>query len=151
MSLAIPPLLLTGIFILLMAAASWLLPQFTVVLPANDLFALIFIVAGTGFCAVAIVIFRQAKTTANPMKPEQTSQLITNGVYRVSRNPMYVGFLFLIISWGVHSTNLLNLLIFPPLFVAYMNRFQIAPEEEALRQKFGKDFNSYCSAVRRWL
>lgn len=151
MYLTIPPLLLTGLFILLMLVLTWLLPQFSIALPAKNLFASGFAIVGTGFCSLAIVLFRHAKTTANPMKPEETSRLVASGVYRVSRNPMYVGFLFFLIAGAWYSTHLLNLFVLPPLFILYMNKFQIIPEEKALSLKFGETFNSYRGSVRRWL
>lgn len=74
-----------------------------------------------------------------------------NGIYRVSRNPMYLGFVLLLIAWGVYLAHALAVLLVPPTFVVYLNRYQIAPEEEALGQLFGEDFLSYKNTVGRWL
>jgi protein-S-isoprenylcysteine O-methyltransferase Ste14 len=75
---------------------------------------------------------------------------VTTGVYRFTRNPMYLGFLLALIAWGIFLGNIVSALM-PLLFVAYMNRFQISPEERALRARFGAPYVAYQSSVRRWL
>lgn len=94
--------------------------------------------------------FQKAKTTFNPMTPDDASSVVTSGVYRVSRNPMYVGFLLLLIGWAIWLSHPLPFFLLP-VFVLYMNRFQILPEERALSAKFGKAYDSYQQGVRRWL
>lgn len=76
--------------------------------------------------------------------------MVTSGVYRVSRNPMYLGFLLALAWWVVFLSHLLAFALLP-LFMWYMNRFQIVPEERALAAKFGSEFTEYSRAVRRWL
>lgn len=94
--------------------------------------------------------FRKARTTVNPLKPETASALVSSGVYRYTRNPMYLGFAIVLIAWSIF-------LAWPPAllgvlgFVMYMNIFQIGPEERALASLFGREFTQYCSQVRRWL
>ncbi|HSB48970.1 MAG TPA: isoprenylcysteine carboxylmethyltransferase family protein, partial [Burkholderiales bacterium] len=103
----------------------------------------IFVIAGT-------ISFALARTTINPMKPETTSSLVRSGVYGISRNPMYVGLLFVLAGWAAYLASawaLLGLVAFVP----YMNRFQIAPEERALSALFGTEYTAYASKVRRWL
>lgn len=102
----------------------------------------------TGLAAVAR--FRRAGTTVNPVDPGQASQVVTNGVYRFSRNPMYLGLLLLLTAWALWLANLATLPVLPG-FVLYMNRFQIQPEERFLALKFGEDFHRYRESVRRWL
>ena len=94
--------------------------------------------------------FRRAKTTVNPMKPDSASSLVVSGIYDLTRNPMYLGFLVILVGWAFFLSNALGF-IFLPLFVLYMNRFQIEPEERALASVFGEAFASYRSRVRRWL
>ena len=84
------------------------------------------------------------------MKPEGTSSLVTSGIYRFTRNPMYVGLLFVLIAWAVFLSTPW-LVIGPFVFVLYMNRFQIEPEERVLFRLFGTAFATYKGAVRRWL
>jgi protein-S-isoprenylcysteine O-methyltransferase Ste14 len=76
--------------------------------------------------------------------------MVTSGVYGVSRNPMYVGFLLVLIGWAAFLSHALAFALLP-LFVAYMNRFQIEPEERALSAKFGGQFQEYRRSVRRWV
>jgi protein-S-isoprenylcysteine O-methyltransferase Ste14 len=63
---------------------------------------------------------------------------------------MYLGFAAILVGWGIYLSNALSLVLLP-LFVLYMNRFQIGPEEEALRSLFGREFDAYAGRVRRWL
>ena len=100
--------------------------------------------------AIAIGQFIKAKTTINPMKPDATEKLVIKGLYRISRNPMYLGVLLLLLAWAAYLHNVLSLA--PPLlFVLTMTLFQIKPEEKALHQKFGADYEAYCRRVRRWI
>ena len=94
--------------------------------------------------------FQKAKTTFNPMTPDAASSVVTSGIYHVSRNPMYVGFLLLLTTWAIFLSHPLPFL-FLPVFVTYMNRFQISPEERALSAKFGEEYDAYKRSVRRWL
>jgi protein-S-isoprenylcysteine O-methyltransferase Ste14 len=106
--------------------------------------------AGGGIALSGAISFRRAGTTVNPMKPEKTSSLVTTGIYRVTRNPMYVGDLFVIVAWAVFLSAPWTL-VGPLAFVLYMNRFQIAPEERVLSAMFGTDYSTYKARVRRWL
>lgn len=87
----------------------------------------------------------------NPTKPDHASVLITAGIYGISRNPMYLGFLALLIGWSMYLANAVALILVPIGFVAYMDHFQIAPEERALQSLFGDAYTSYARRVRRWL
>ena len=94
--------------------------------------------------------FRRTGTTMSPLRPDTASSLVTNGVYRISRNPMYAGFLLILCGWGCYLANLYAL-AGPVIFVLYMNRFQIHPEERALTRLFGQEYEAYRRLVRRWL
>jgi protein-S-isoprenylcysteine O-methyltransferase Ste14 len=94
--------------------------------------------------------FRRAGTTSNPMQPAKASALVTGGIYRRTRNPMYVSLLLLLVAWAVFLASGWALLG-PPAFVLYIGRFQIAPEEQALSARFGADYAAYKSRGRRWL
>jgi len=89
-------------------------------------------------------------TTVNPMKPESSSALVRSGIYAWSRNPMYVGFLLILIAWAILLSNA-TAFVFLPGFLLYMNRFQIEPEERALFSTFGQHFTAYAARVRRWI
>ncbi|MES2562824.1 MAG: isoprenylcysteine carboxylmethyltransferase family protein [Pseudomonadota bacterium] len=112
--------------------------------------ALMLALAGIGLSAAGVISFHRAKTTVNPMKPESTSALICSGIYSITRNPMYLGVLTVLIAWAVLLSSAWALLG-PLAFVLYINRFQIAPEEQVLSDKFGADYSAYKSRVRRWL
>ena len=105
---------------------------------------------GVSFSLAGVISFRRAGTTVNPMKPETTSSLVCSGIYRVSRNPMYVGLLFILVAWAVFLSSAWALLG-PLAFVLYINRFQITPEERMLSAMFGAGYSAYKSSVRRWL
>ncbi|MBL3824269.1 MULTISPECIES: methyltransferase family protein [unclassified Marinobacter] len=105
---------------------------------------------GALFALAGVLAFRSSKTTVDPRKPESSSALVNSGVYRFSRNPMYVGFGLWLLAWGAFLASAWAL-IGVIVFVLYMNRFQIAPEERALRELFGEEFREYERRVRRWL
>jgi protein-S-isoprenylcysteine O-methyltransferase Ste14 len=111
---------------------------------------LVLLVVGGAFGAAGIQAFRRARTTIHPHRPENAARLVTRGLYRISRNPMYLGLLLILTAWAMALSNILAFLG-PPLFVAGMNRLQIGPEERILRDKFGAAFDDYCRSVRRWL
>ena len=97
-----------------------------------------------------ILAFYRQSTTINPHKPEHTEVLVTGGIYRCSRNPMYLGLLLVLAAVGLYLGNPATAVVLP-LFVWYMNRFQIKPEEQVMEQKFGADYTRYRSQVRRWI
>ena len=150
LELKVPPLAV-GV---LLAALMWLVsrgvPALTFVFPSRKLLALSFTIAGVIVILVAVASFRRAKTTINPMDPASSSSLVLSGIYKFSRNPMYLGFLLALFGWAVFLSNALAF-VFLPAFIFYMNRFQIEPEEKALAGKFGQEFVDYKSRVRRWL
>ena len=112
--------------------------------------ALAFVIVGQSIAIAGVVEFRRAKTTINPIKASSASSLVTGGIYRYTRNPMYVGMLLTILGWAAYLSNPLTLL-FAPAFVLYMNRFQIKPEERVLTTLFGAPYAAYTGRVRRWI
>jgi protein-S-isoprenylcysteine O-methyltransferase Ste14 len=112
--------------------------------------ALVFIAALAMWALAGVAEFRRARTTVNPTTPQASSSVVDSGIYRRSRNPMYLGFLLALAGWAIQLGHLAALPVLPA-FVLYMNRFQIAPEERALRAKFGAPYAEYTRRVRRWL
>ncbi|NIB41928.1 isoprenylcysteine carboxylmethyltransferase family protein [Pseudomaricurvus alkylphenolicus] len=110
----------------------------------------LFLVLGLAFPLAGAISFRRARTTVNPLQPDAASTLVTSGIYRVTRNPMYVGFVLLLLSWATYLSSPVTLLL-PLLYASYIQRFQIRPEEKALQQIFGKTFAQYRKEVRRWI
>ncbi|WP_339837716.1 isoprenylcysteine carboxylmethyltransferase family protein [uncultured Maribacter sp.] len=98
---------------------------------------------------LALFQFYKAKTTVDPTKPDKASNLVINGVFKFSRNPMYLAMLLVLLGLGIVLGNAFNMLI-AAAFVGYMNRFQIIPEERVLLDKFGRSYKEYCTLTRRW-
>ena len=105
---------------------------------------------GLFFGLAGVKLFRHFDTTVNPVHPEQASKLVTTGVYQHSRNPMYVGLLCCLLTWAFYLQALSAFMVVP-LFIGYMNQFQIKPEEAVLTRLFGQAYQDYCQRVRRWL
>jgi protein-S-isoprenylcysteine O-methyltransferase Ste14 len=150
LDLKVPPLALVFLVATLMWLVTWAIPTFGFKLPARTLVSVSVAVAGMVITGLGVASFRRAKTTVNPMKPASSSTLVVSGIYKITRNPMYLGFLLGLIGWAMFLSNALAFVLLPA-FVVYMNRFQIEPEEKALGVLFGKQFVAYSSRVRRWL
>ena len=139
---------------LLIAGSMWGISLIAPVLEVPALMRVVVAVtialAGVGVSLAGVIAFRRARTTVNPMKPETTSSLVCSGIYRATRNPMYVGVLFVLVAWAVFLSSAWTLLG-PLVFMLYINRFQIEPEERVLLAMFGADYSAYKSKVRRWL
>lgn len=146
----IPPPVVGLVFMGLSAALSYGFPALTVEFSYS--FSVIFclVCLGFGFPIAGSLAFNRSKTTVNPLQPEQASSLVTSGVFRVSRNPMYVGMALLLLAWAFYLTSLAGLFGFVG-FILYIDRFQIQVEERALYKLFGNDFVTYKNQVRRWL
>lgn len=133
-----------------MWVVAWAAPAFGFAFPARVISAMGVVFIGIAIAGTGVFSFSRAKTTVNPMKPDSSSALVVSGIYRLTRNPMYLGILLLLIGWGIFLSNALAFLVLPG-FVLYMNRFQIEPEERALTRLFGQAFVTYRSQVRRWI
>ncbi len=132
----------------------WLLSQAGAPLVVDDMVrygvAAVLVATGLGFDVLGLLAFRAARTTVNPLHPEKASALVSAGVYRVTRNPMYVGMLCLLLAWAAFLATP-AVLVGPLLFVLYITRFQIIPEERILRERFGEPYVEYMKQVRRWI
>lgn len=148
--LLIPPPLVMLLVGLMMWMVSRGFPALTLAWLQNTMIAYAFALLGLVISVVSMVAFRRARTTMDPKHPASTSSLISSGIYRHSRNPMYLGVLLVLAGWAIYLGNVLSM---PGLivFIAYITRFQIIPEERLLSQKFGVAFDSYKNKVRRWL
>ncbi len=146
----VPPLLVAGLIALLMGLAASRLPGIELAWTALLTFALPVLLLGLGVCLAGVVSFRRARTTVNPLQPQQASALVEAGIYQYSRNPMYLGFAIILSAWALALASPLTLLGVVA-FLLYMNRFQIEPEERALESLFGESFVRYRARVRRWI
>lgn len=146
----VPPVALAMAFGLIMWSGSALAPAFQVQIPLKTTVARMIGLLGVLIAVSGVREFKRAKTTVNPTKPQSSSSLVTTGIYRRTRNPMYLGFLLILIGWAIAIANPVAFVVLPG-FVVYMNRFQIKPEERALTSVFGDDFKAYCIEARRWI
>jgi len=111
---------------------------------------ILLLVLGLAILISAVRLFRKDKTTVNPLSPEQATKLVTDGIFKYSRNPMYLGMVFILSSMAVFF-NLIGGIILIALFCVYITKFQIIPEERAMSNLFSQDFNKYKQATRRWI
>jgi len=150
LDLKVPPLLAWLAFAAAMSGVAGVTPGISYSLPPRLALALPLALFAVGvLIAVAgVVAFRSRGTTMNPLTPGASSAVVSSGIYRVSRNPMYLGFLVALAGWALYLSNAgAGLLL--PVFLAYLTQFQIKPEERALLAKFGPEFARYMARVRR--
>ena len=150
LALKVPPALLMLIFGGLMWLTDRMLPETRLLFSGHLVLTALITVLAVGCVLAGIVGFRLARTTVDPLHPERASSVVTNGIYRWTRNPMYLGFGLLLLAFAVKLSNPI-VLVWLPVFVWYMNRFQIVPEEQALERLFGDQYRHYCQHVRRWI
>lgn len=105
---------------------------------------------GLSSAIMGVAQFKKAQTTPNPQALEKVSSMVTSGIYQYSRNPMYVGLVLVLFSWAFYLSHFLAFVLLP-VFIFYITRFQIQPEEKMLTKKFGQAYQNYCSTVRRWI
>ena len=150
LELKVPPVAVVILVAALMGLAAWRVPEMRYDLSSRLQIAGGLALVGMIVTLVGVATFKRAGTTVNPMKPETSSSLVTTGIYRLTRNPMYLGFLLVLLGWAAYLSNSLVVVLIP-VFVLYMNLFQIKPEERALASRFGPEFAAYKSRVRRWI
>ncbi|WP_447603523.1 methyltransferase family protein [Nitrospira sp. Nam80] len=150
LELKVPPAALVVILALAMWFGARLAPSFSFSFPRQSWVISALAAAGALITLLGVVAFRRARTTVDPRYPTKSVALVRVGIYRFSRNPMYVGFLLMLAAWATYVSNLLAFLALP-VFLVYMTRFQIIPEEQVLRTTFGRSFVEYERSVRRWL
>ncbi len=149
LELKIPPPLLMLFFATAMYMLDILLPNNSQT-SFHTAFAIALLIFGVSFALSGIYSFRQVKTTAHPSKPERASSLVTSGVYKITRNPMYLGLFCVLMAWAIILGNVYTFIV-PFIFAFYISRFQIMPEERALEGIFGDAFTAYKQKVRRWI
>jgi protein-S-isoprenylcysteine O-methyltransferase Ste14 len=144
----IPP----PIVLLLTGGIMWLLSRFgpRLVFAGRVPLGVAIVVAGVIVAAMGVRAFRRAGTTINPVDLTRSTTLVTSGIYRVTRNPMYLGMVVLLLGVAVLLAAPVTLLACVA-FVLFINRFQIVPEERVLRERFGESYSKYAEKVRRWI
>jgi protein-S-isoprenylcysteine O-methyltransferase Ste14 len=150
LELKVPP----PVIALLIGVAMWFAsrggPSVELALPVRALLFAGIALAGGATAFAGASEFKRARTTVNPFKPQNTSTLVTSGVYRLTRNPMYLGLLLVVFGWVAFLCSA-SALAGPVALVACISRLQIVPEERALSAKFGAEYTDYVARVRRWI
>jgi len=144
-----PPLVAVAIAAGMWVLARWL-PLFRFSLPSPALIGLAVASVGGVVSAAGVREFRRLKTTVDPLRPERASSVVGTGIYRHTRNPMYVGIALVLLGCFLAFGGL-SAAVGLPAFLGYITRFQIIPEERILEAKFGTEYTAYKAGVRRWL
>jgi protein-S-isoprenylcysteine O-methyltransferase Ste14 len=144
----IPPPLITMFCILIIFLSKSIFPSF--VFPYKLELGVVVSILGLLLLIVSVKSFIDNNTTINPLNLKKSTYLVTDGLFRFSRNPMYLGMLLFLLGTSI-VLNIIGGLIISILFIFYMNFFQIMPEERALENLFGKDYRNYLKSVRRWI
>ena len=121
-----------------------------ILIPNQNIISFIIFLIGLIILINPIVKFIKSKTTIDPIKFKKVNKLITSGIYKYSRNPMYLGLLMIVISTSILYLNIFSIAT-PMLFYFWINRFQIKREEIFLTEKFGKEYLLYRTKTRRWI
>ncbi|WP_331344250.1 isoprenylcysteine carboxylmethyltransferase family protein [Cellvibrio sp. UBA7661] len=150
MRMRAPPILVVFLIAVVMYLVEPISPVLDIDHPANLIASIVAFLSGVIFCLLGVYEFRRVHTTVDPLNIEKATTLVTSGVFGVSRNPMYVGFAFILFSFVLYLKSPL-LVIGVCFFVVYITKFQILPEEQAMLTKFGNQYQQYMLKVRRWL
>ena len=119
-------------------------------IPNQTLTSILILLIGILILIIPVSKFIKSKTTIDPIKFKKVNKLVTSGIYKYSRNPMYLGLLLIVISSSVLYLNIYSVTT-PMIFYYWINRFQIKREEIFLTEKFGKEYLLYMTRTRRWI
>lgn len=144
-----PPVLMLAAAVLMWILNRWL-PLVRWIAPPWNQFGSAVAAIGLLIGVAAVVRMHQAHTTTSPMDPGKASRLVTDGVFRISRNPIYLGMELLLIGWAIWLGGASPWII-PPLFAVVITAVQIIPEEQALGHRFGEAYRAYRKSVARWI
>ena len=150
LELKVPPPVYAVLIAGLMWLASLYFPIVEMINPSWNKLAFIFVGVGLMLDASAVIQFFLTHTTINPLSPKKTDKLVMSELYSLTRNPMYLGMLSLLLAWSIWLGSLSSI-IFIPIFIKLINSQQIIPEEKILEHTFGQQYRDYMSSVRRWL
>ena len=150
LELAIAPPIVMGIAAGLEFLAAWIDPTPTVPVSVRVLASGILIALSLAIFTRALATLHAQGTTANPHRPSNSSTLVTRGIFSVTRNPMYLAMLVLLIGLAAALSSPLAL-VPALLFALYVTRFQIIPEERVLTERFGGSYETYRERTRRWI
>lgn len=146
----IPPPIILIFYIALAYGIDWLSPFDLLLGEARLPVSIGLAVIGIGIAALGVLEFRKHRTTVNPHTINKATSLVTGGVFRLTRNPMYLGMLLILFGVVAWTQDIASILVLPALIIT-LNRLQIQPEEAAMRELFGQVYEDYCQRVRRWI
>ena len=115
-----------------------------------DVFSALLLICGIIIIRSAFLLFKNHQTTINPLNLTKTSSIVNTGVFKYTRNPMYLGMIFILLSVAL-KFNIYGGLIVILIFFSFITKFQILPEEKAMEKLFGQEFKNYKKTTRRWL
>ena len=144
----IPPPIVTLVFGLAIYFSKPLFPDFSNVI--LNVLSLLLIIVGPLTLISAARSFKVQETTINPINIDKATSLVVSGVFKYSRNPMYLGMSFLLLGLAF-KFNVIGGLLFTGIFMLFITIFQIKPEEVAMEKLFDQEWNDYTKNVRRWL
>ena len=144
----IPPPIVTLFFGLCIYLSRPYFPEFSN--SVLNLLSIISFVVGIFVFAAAVSSFKKQKTTVNPISIENASSLVVSGIFKYSRNPMYLGMSFVLLGFAF-KFNVIGGLLFTGIFMLFITIFQIKPEEVAMEKLFDQEWKDYTKNVRRWL
>ena len=150
MKLLIPPPIQALLSAIMMCLINRYFTHANFSLNGINIFALIFLIIAAIIIILSMYKFKKIKTTISPLRPNKTSSLVKSGIYEYTRNPMYLGLLLMLFSIALFLKNFISFLIIP-LFILFITKNQILPEEEALEKIFGEEYKNYKKKVRRWI
>ena len=150
LQLKIPPPFVALIFLIHMGMVDYLYPETVFIFPYQLTIAVIIALTGLMIGIAAAIEFKRVQTAVNPRKPELAQSLVINGIFKYSRNPMYLGLVIIVFAAVIYTGNFIALM-HPILLVIYLHYFQIRPEERILMDKFGEDYLVYMTQTRRWI
>ena len=150
LELKVPPVAQVVVIAAAMYGVSQVLPALKFSLNGSTALGVGLAVIGVSSGIMGVTQFKKAQTTPNPQALEKVSSLVTSGIYNYSRNPMYLGLVLILLGWALYLSHLLAFIVVP-MFILYITRFQIRPEERMMTQKFGEHYQTYVSSVRRWI
>ena len=116
----------------------------------SDIISISFFLIGVAILFTAVISFKKQKTTISPLNPEKTSSLVVSNIFKYSRNPMYLGMLFMLISLAIRY-NIIGGIISISIFIFFITKFQIKPEEVQMKKIFGEKYIQYKKKTGMWI
>ena len=150
LELKVPPVAQVIVTAAAMAGVSKVAPALKFSLKGSAALAMGLGAIGLGSAILGVTQFKKAQTTPNPKEIDKATSLVTSGIYQYTRNPMYLGLVLMLLGWALYLSHFLTFILIP-LFMMYITRFQIQPEERMMTQKFGQNYQAYLQKVRCWI